>query len=164
MATDLDPTLLAMFGSRGRLLTVAVLANADEPLTGYRIAQIADLPRQIVYPEIRRGLVSKAIEEVDGKYRLADPDLRGLLRKRVPIVGSREWDAARKGWAEETPALLAADLADIRGKLRKNRYYLRPKGWKPSAANLVVMRELARSPEKDASLRRAGLRTSARKD
>ncbi len=134
-------------------------------MTGYRVAVVAGLPRQMVYPEIRRGLAAKLIEAVDGgKLRFSDPDLRDLLRKRVRISWSEDWDEARRGWAEETPRLLTEDLAELRTKLAANPEYLRPKGWKPSRRTLRIIREMERPPEKDATLRRAGLRTSLRED
>jgi len=63
--TDADPALLSLFGSQTRLLTMAVLANADEALTGYRVAKIAGLPREKVYPELRKGIQYLAIDPLN---------------------------------------------------------------------------------------------------
>ena len=159
-----DPVLESLFGSRARLLTMAVLANADEPLTGYRVSKIAGVPAQKVYPEIKKGVETGAVKEAKGGFVLSDPDIRKLLQRRVRIRWDEEWDRAREGWDEATSAVLAAGLSSIHEKLRSNRYYLRPKGWKPSPETMKVVAEMKRPPAKDAAIRRAGGRTSPRKD
>ena len=143
---------------------MAVLANADEPLTGYRVSKIAGVPAQKVYPQIKKGVEAGTVKEVKRGFVLSDPDIRELLQKRVRIRWDEEWDRAREGWGEATPAILAAGLSSIHKKLRSNRYYLRPKGWKPTPETMKVVAEMRRSPEKDATIRRTGGRTSARKD
>lgn len=143
---------------------MAVLANADEPLTGYRVSKIAGVPAQKVYPEIKKGVATGAVKETRGGFILSDPDIRELLQRRVRIRWDEEWDRAREGWDEATSTILAAGLSSIREKLRSNRYYLRPKGWKPSPETMKVVAEMSRPPAKDAAIRQAGGRTSARKD
>lgn len=159
-----DPALESLFGSRARLLTMAVLANAAGPLTGYRVSKIAGVPAQKVYPEIKKGIGIGTVTEMEGGFVLSDPDIRELLQKRVRLRWDEEWDRAREGWDEATRSILAVGLSSIKEKLRSNRYYLRPKGWKPSPETMKVVAEMSRSPEKDATIRRAGGRTSARKD
>jgi hypothetical protein len=114
MRADIDPGLTALFGSRARLLTMAVLANADEPLTGYRIAKIARLPRQKVYPELRRGVESGLVERSGEGFRLSDSDIRTVLRKRVRIRWDAEWDRARGSRASR----VARELGQIRTSLK----------------------------------------------
>ena len=164
MADSWDPVLEAAFGSRTRLLTLAALANSDEPLTGYRLGVVAGLPRPKVYAELRRGIKSGLVERVSGGFRLADPDIRTLLRKRVRIRWDAEWDRSRKNWNEETAELLRAGLAEVRARIQQNPGYLRPPGWKPPPEARSWQMELDRPPQKDRVLRRVGLRTSKRED
>jgi hypothetical protein len=158
MDAGVDPTLLSLFGSRTRLLTMAVLANASRPLTGYRVAVIAGLPREKVYPEIRKGMATGLLAKDDEGYRMVDPDVRAILQKRVQIRWDREWDRERAGWNEGTQDRLNAILASI----PTNSTYLRPQGWRPSASARALIREMRRPRAKDALLRRRALRTSAR--
>jgi hypothetical protein len=160
MAARTDVALASLFGSQNRLLTMAVLANADEPLTGYRVAKVAGLPRQKVYPEIRRGIEAGLVERVANGFRLSDPDVRALLRKRVRIRWAEEWDRSRSGWDGQTRARLATLLASIPTDPR----YLRPKGWRPSPSASRAIQEMERPATKDALLRRRRLRTSDRED
>lgn len=154
MEGTFDPGLAYIFGSQTRLLTMAVLANSEEPLTGYRVAKVANLPRQKVYPEINRGVEMGVIERVRGGCRLSDPDIRALLRKRVRIRWAEGWDRARAGKA----AGVAAELDRIRLSLKGVRTY-DPANGIPAAA----LRELERDPAKNQLLRRAGARPSSRK-
>ena len=160
MMLEIDPGLVSLFGSQTRLLTMAVIANADEPLTGYRVAKIAGLPRIKVYPEIRKGVAANLLARDGAGYRMIDNDVRTLLRKRVRIRWDEEWDRARKGWNEQTRGRLAEILVSI----PKDPGYLRPKGWVRSPSALKAIKEMERPTSKDALLRRRGLRTSARSD
>jgi hypothetical protein len=40
MLEDIDPGMVALFGSRNRTLVLAALANASGPLSGYRVAKL----------------------------------------------------------------------------------------------------------------------------
>lgn len=159
-----DRSLVAFCGSETRVRTLGTLANAEFPMTGYRIAKVAGVPEPKVYPELRRGVKAGFVRRERSGYRLTDPDLRALLRKRIRIYWDVDWDASRKGWKDETPGLLKSGLSAIRRRLKANPSYLRPKGWKPPAASRRWAREIARPPEKDALIRRRGRRTSERKD
>ncbi len=154
MEDALDPALASLFGSRTRLLTMAVLANAEEPLTGYRVAKVAGLPRQKVYPEIRRGVDAGLVVGTPSGFRLCDPDIRALLRKRVRIRWTEDWDRARRGRSPE----VMGDLRGIRASLKGVRTY-EPKNRIPAAA----LRELERDPAKDQILLRRGASPSLRK-
>jgi len=154
MVATVDLPLESLFGSRTRLLTMAVLANADAPLTGYRVAKVADLPRQKVYPELRRGTAAGLIRHKGRGFVLSDPDIRSLLRKRVRIRWDEEWDRSRKGQAAKVPG----ELNRIRSSLRGFKTY--------DALNRIpatARRELERDPAKDRILRELGLRPSTRK-
>lgn len=92
MNTNLDPALTYLVGSRARLLALAVLANATGPLTGYRVSRVADLPRQKVYPILRRAVTAGIIREFDDGFVLVDSGIRDLLRRRLRI----EWSEDRR--------------------------------------------------------------------
>jgi len=154
METEIDPALSSFVGSQTRLLTLAVLANTEEPLTGYRVAKIASLPRVKVYPEIRKGIETGILVRDGVGYRMVDTDLRTLLRKRVRIRWDQEWDRARAVQA----ANVTADLKRIQASLKGIRLY-DPRNRVPAAA----IRELERDPEKNRILRRLKLRPSTRK-
>jgi Sugar-specific transcriptional regulator TrmB len=164
MPGSMETNLGSLFGSRARALTLAVLANAEGPLTGYRIAQVASLPRPKVYAVLRQLYKAGFVQNAKGGVRLTDPDLRSLLQKRLRLRWSEEWDSAREGWSEENPRLLSAGLADIRTRIRRDPDFLRPRGWKPPPSARKIERELRRPASKDAGLRRRGLRTSDRED
>lgn len=151
----MDAALSSLIRSQTRLLTMAVLANAEEPLTGYRIAKIASLPRVKVYPEIRKGVEAGILVKDRRGYRMVDADVRALLRKRVRIRWDQEWDRARRGWATST----TVELERIQRSLKGVRLY-DPQNRVPSAA----IKEIERDPEKNRILRSLNLRPSARKD
>jgi hypothetical protein len=155
MKADLDPSLSTLIGSRTRLLTMAVLANSDEPLTGYRVAKVAGLPRTKVYPEIRRGLAAGLLVRAGSGYRMDDPDVRALLRKRVRIRWYDEWNRSRGSRATSVDR----ELGRIQATLKGVRTY-DPNNRIPASA----LRELKRDPEKNRILRRLGLRPSTRKE
>jgi hypothetical protein len=155
MELAVDGPLTSLFGSRTRLLTMAVLANADEPLSGYRVAKVANLPRQKVYPEIRRGIKAGLVQSSPTGFSLSDPDVRALLRKRVRISWDEEWDRSRTGRS----ALVSAELGRLRSSLNGVRLY-DPDNRIPASAR----RELERDPAKNLILRKYGARPSVRKD
>jgi hypothetical protein len=154
MLSTNDPVLEQLVGSRTRLLTAAVLANSDEPLTGYRIAKIAKLPREKVYPELSKGVKSGLFGQRGNGFFLLDSDLRALLRKRIRIRWDSEWDRARKGWAESA----SGEIRDIKGELQGVSRY-DPK----NRIRASALEELRRRPAKNRVLRKLGLRISKRK-
>lgn len=164
MIPKVDPALVAAFGSTTRVRTLAVLANAAGPLTAYRVALVGGIPVDKAYREVRRLARSGLVERRRNGWVLIDEDLRSLLQRRVRVRWDRDWDGERRTWAEETPKLLSAGLATIQGRLQSDPGYLRPRGWKPTPAARRTIRELGRPAEKDALLRRAGLRSSSRGD
>jgi hypothetical protein len=54
MEPDVDPKLVALFGSETRVRTLAVLAGAFRPLAAYRVAKVGGIPVQKAYEEVRR--------------------------------------------------------------------------------------------------------------
>jgi hypothetical protein len=91
MTSRIDPGLAEFTGSETRVLTLGVLANATRPLTGYRVAKIAGRPEIKVYEELRRAIGAGTVEKTVDGFRLVDPDLRALLRKRVRLYWSEDW-------------------------------------------------------------------------
>lgn len=164
MQPTVDPVLAAVFGSRTRLLTLAVLANAEKPLTGYRVAAVAGLPRPKVYAELRRAKRVGLTRELAAGVVLVDADVRALLRKRVRVRWDEEWDRARAGWSRENRRILVKTLWTIRDRVREDPAFLRPRGWRPPAGSARWQEELRRPRGKDSLLRRLGLRTSTRRD
>ncbi len=155
MSASSDPATEAFCGSKTRLLTLGVLAASEVPMTGYRVALVAELPREKVYPELDRAMASGLVTKSEKGYSLVDPDFRQLLRSRVRVVWSSYWD--RPGG----PSTGAVDeeLRAIRRLTRKVRLYDPENRIPPDA-----LRELVRDPEKNRALRRLGLRPSQRKD
>jgi hypothetical protein len=152
MTVSADPAIEQFCGSRVRLETLGVLAAAVTPMTGYRVAQIAGLPREKVYPELRKAVALGTVQKDETGYVLVDGDLRTLLRKRVRVTFESAWDRPLSAGAVE------AELRQIRTRTRKIRLY--------DSANRIpaaAIRELERDPEKNGRLRRLGLRPSKRK-
>ena len=164
MTRRTDPAIVAFCGSETRARTLGVLANASFPMSGYRVAKVAGLAEPKVYAELRRAVGAGTVRRTRAGYVLVDADLRTLLRLRVRLYWDKDWDRSRAGWASQTPRLLQEGLAAIQQRLRSNRSYLRPRGWKPPAGARELSQELKRAPAKDAALRRRARRTSKRED
>jgi hypothetical protein len=154
MAASTDVVLEAFCGSRTRLLTLGVLASAEAPLSGYRLALVADLPREKVYPELRKAIAAGSVAKTEFGYSLVDPDLRQLLRSRIRVVWNSNWD--RLGSRSSTA--VDEELREIRKVTRKISLYDPGNRIPPNS-----LRELERDPEKNRALRRLGLRPSRRK-
>lgn len=155
MTPQIDPAMTALFGSRTRALTLAVLANSDEPLTGYRIAKVAGLPREKVYPQLRKAVSTGIVRSQSKGYTLEDADLRRLLRNRIRIRWLDEMQRSREarfGSAESDLRRIGTSLDGIVTYNPDNRI--------PKAA----LQELRRDPQKNRVLRSLGLRVSERKE
>jgi len=91
VARSVDPGLAALFGSEDRVRTLAALANAEAPLTAYRVAAIVGMKPPNVYRELKRLLEVKEVARAQtprGRqgWTLVDPDIRTFLRRRMRIV------------------------------------------------------------------------------
>jgi hypothetical protein len=155
MPTSTDATIEAFCGSKARLLTLGVLASAEVPLTGYRLARIAGLPREKVYPELRKAIAAGSVVKAETGYSLVDADLRRLLRERIRVTWDSYWDKP----GNPSGQAVDVELRQIRKLTRKLRLY-DPSNRIPPAAVL----ELERDPKKNRALRRLGLRPSSRKE
>jgi hypothetical protein len=150
-----DEKIQSFCGSRARLLTLAVLAAAEVPMTGYRVAAVAGLPREKVYPELRAAIESSSAVKSERGYAMVDEDLRRLLRARTRVTWDSYWDRPGRPSADAVDR----ELDEIRKSRRRVRLY-NPNNRIPPEA----LRELVRDPEKDRALRRTGLRPSRRKN
>lgn len=134
MKIEVAPSLTQLFGSQARVLSLAVLANANRPLTGYRIAKTAGVPKIKAYEQLRKALAAGWIARSGNGYSMPDGELRSLLRKRLRIR-----------WSEDRPARLpqrattprpgefdwfdpAKFPADPKVRARYAREFLRPPG------------------------------------
>jgi hypothetical protein len=154
MAAESDEALESFCGSRTRLLTMSVLASAEAPLSGYRIATVAGLPREKVYPELQRAISVGSVEKTASGFVLNDSDMRLLLRKRVRVTWDNYWDRTDRPSGEAVDR----ELKLIRQRRKRVPLY-NPANRIPKGA----IRELQRDPEKDRALVRLGLRPSNRK-
>ncbi len=82
--------LYAFAGSRVRALALGVLANAESPLSGYRVAQIAGLSQIKVYEALRAASRAGIVRKSPDGYRLVDADLGSYLRAKVRLRWSEE--------------------------------------------------------------------------
>jgi hypothetical protein len=133
---------------------MSVLASAEAPLSGYRIAKVAGIPREKVYPELRRAVAVGSVAKSATGFFLIDPDVRELLRKRIRVTWDTYWD--RPG--RLSTGAVDRELEAIRQTRRRVPLY-NPANRIPKQAIL----ELERDPEKDLALMRLGLRPSSRK-
>jgi hypothetical protein len=106
MRIETDPDLLWLFGSEARILSLAVLANAGRPLTGYRVAQLAGLPRIKVYEQLQRAERANWILRVADGYRMPEGELRTLLRQRIRVAWSSDLAASVDSRARQERAIL----------------------------------------------------------
>ena len=157
MSLKVNPWLAALFGSETRVRTLAPLANAPEPLTAYRIAQVSDVNRIKVYEELRNLAAAGIVRErVTGPKRsvweLPDSDVRRILRKRARVV----W----VGDLEREATDLARRARAFRALYAKNPINL--SRFKAQPSRVSHPEEYRRPPEKDRILASLGLKTSSR--
>jgi hypothetical protein len=148
-----DSGLSGLFGSDDRVRTLAALANAGAPLTGYRIATMVGMEPPNVYRELNRLLACEEVKRAttpDGRngWLMVDPDVRSLLRRRLRIVWSRDLTRG----AEERERRAASIIE------RSAREPLDLSKFKPGRR--ISSAATRRRREKDEVLERAGARTS----
>ncbi|MFY9717946.1 MAG: helix-turn-helix domain-containing protein [Thermoplasmata archaeon] len=108
-----DPRLAALLGSANRVRTLAPLANAYRPMTAYRVARLAGIPRTKVYRELRRLLTVGVVGERRSRkgtstWTLLDADMALYLRKKIRVAWSRDLAASATPRAEKERRLAAA--------------------------------------------------------
>ncbi|MGA9840371.1 MAG: hypothetical protein WBF81_09490 [Thermoplasmata archaeon] len=144
---EVDASLSAFCGSETRLRLLAVLANAQHPLTGYRVAKTGEVSISKAYPELNRLAESNlAIHSAQG-WRIVDKDVAALLRKRVRIVDTGDWFRGKPKRDAEDRRFLS--------KLRK----LPPPDWSQIDPK-AIRYDVSRRREKDALLVRNGMKPS----
>jgi len=158
--------LASLFGSENRSLVLAVLASASKPLTGYRVARAFGGQKIKVNAELRRleevGFVRSSRGAKGGRtWVLEDEELRALVRKRMRIFFVDEWERLNLSKGRTVDRLLEEIEASLPSPKKSPEFY-RPARWKPNRDVRRTIRELTRSPEKDAILRRHRARTSYR--
>lgn len=62
-------------------------------MTGYRIAQVARLPRPKVYRELDKAIAAGSVRKETRGYRLVDAGIRAFLRPRVRLFWSGDFFA-----------------------------------------------------------------------
>jgi hypothetical protein len=155
MVSVVDPGVVALFGSETRAATLGALANAGQPLSAYRLAKITGSQVIKTTTELRRlegaGFVSRAVTP-RGRPGWVIPDgpLRDLLRRRVRILWSADWD-------RQVAGRIRRRTATPRLRIDLSRFPANPKGV-PNRAEFI------RAVGKDRALARAGLRTSRRSE
>lgn len=155
MVLQVDAGLAALFGSEDRVRTLAALANAEAPLTAYRVAAMVGMEPPNVYRELRRLVKVNEVTRVstpEGRngWTVVDPDVRALLRRRLRIVWIQ--DLSRGARDRERRAVLAMQ--------RSRRDPLDLSKFTPGRP--LTDSEIRRRREKDEVLQRAGARTSVR--
>jgi len=153
MPTKIDPSVVALFGSRTRAATLGALANAGQPLTAYRVAKMTGTQVIKAITELRRlekaGVVATA---PTGRGRtgwvLSDRSLQDFFRRRVRIVWSADFE-------REVDRRVGRRTSSRQVRIDLSRFV-------PSPDAVPNRSEFTRSLVKDRILARAGLRTSRR--
>lgn len=114
---EVNPSIAALFGSINRVRTLAPLANAYGPMTAYRVAVLAGIPRSKVYDELRNLLATGVVEERRNRkgsstWVLLDRDMALYLRKKFRIAWSEDLSATVARRAEKERQLVANSLSE----------------------------------------------------
>lgn len=147
---------MQLLGSETRVRTLAPIAGSSVPLTGYRIAEIAEIPRTKVYEELANLKAAGWVAVVRGPsnqtlWQITDPDVRRLLRRRVRIVFTAELARSAQKRASEAKRVMSRSR-----RVGPPPGLFQP-GFRPKSPG-----DFKRSPEKDAVLAALGLPISRR--
>lgn len=82
--------LISFAGSRVRALALGVLANAQMPMSGYRVAKVAGLSEIKVYEALRRAQRVGLVKQSSEGFQLVDLPLKSYLRSQVRLHWSEE--------------------------------------------------------------------------
>jgi hypothetical protein len=156
MAWEIDPRMIALFGSATRVRTLAVLSGEAEPLTGYRIARASQLAPTKVYGELRRlqnaGIVGERLTATGQRgWEVVDTGIRDFVRSRVRVSFADTWfrDATARV-REARDRLRSISAPDV------TQFKARP-------SEVPNRAEFERPRSKDATLKRLGLPGSRRR-
>ena len=155
MTIGVDPGIVTLFGGETKVLTLAALSSASQPLTGYRVTKLTKAQPTKVYDEIRRlakaGFLTERLTPGGRQgWIVSDPDLRSLFRRRVRLLWNEDWSKT----LDEAPKLKRSG-SDRVPKLDVTRY-------RPNRSSVPNPKEFVRPLSKDGALASAGLRTSRR--
>jgi DNA-binding transcriptional ArsR family regulator len=147
MGANVDPQMVLLIGSETRAAVLTVLANANGPLSGYRIAATGRVAQPKVHLQLHRLQDAGFVDKKKGGWVLMNPSVRSLFNGRMPVQG---WD----DWAKEhhRRELAGAELIKV---LRDLPHARPPKGWIPRNPAQYI-----RPPMKDRMNRRLGLAES----
>jgi DNA-binding transcriptional ArsR family regulator len=160
MTLELDPQLVALFGSETRVSVLAALAGASSPFTGYRVAKVADVQPIKAYSELRRlrnaGIVREMRDEKGRSvWELPPGEIRSFVGGRTRVSWSADW--MNNPRRQVTPADRSFVLQFAEAATKRKR----PKSV-PLAAR-TILSEMVRPSGKDTILERLGLPTSVRR-
>ena len=140
-----DTALVAFCGSGTRVAALGVLANSDRPLTAYRVSKLSGVQPIKVYQALARASKAGLVQRTARGYRLTDPDIRDLLRKRVRVYWSESWYDQERARAERAEQIQGPRLR-----------WFDPKRYRPNRSVAQrYSREVRRPKEKDAGGPRA---------
>lgn len=88
---EVEPALVALFGSETRLRLLAVLANAQHPMSAYRVAKVGEVRPPKAYPQLDRLRAAGLVAGTPSGWIITDNDVAALLRKRVRIAWEGDW-------------------------------------------------------------------------
>jgi len=160
MTLELDPQLVALFGSVTRVSVLATLAGASTPFSGYRIAKVADVQPIKAYAELRRLRDAGIVRETPGEkgrslWELPKGEVRSFISSRARVYWSGDW------FENVRVKITPADWRFARRVAKAAAKRPRPKSIPPAAR--AILSEMVRPPEKDEILERLGLPTSTRR-
>jgi DNA-binding transcriptional ArsR family regulator len=161
MTLELDPQLATLFGSETRASVLAALAGASNPVSGYRIAKVADVQPIKAYVELRRLRDAGIVREFpDGNGRslweLPRGEIRTFVAGRARVYWSGDWMQSPRRRSSPADRRFARQLTEAATKRP------RPRSIPPAARS--ILSEMVRPAEKDEILERLGLPTSVRRD
>ncbi|MCI4347230.1 MAG: hypothetical protein L3J97_01260 [Thermoplasmata archaeon] len=141
MTIEVDEGLVTLFGSETRVSVLAVLAGASRPLTGYRVAKIAEVQPIKAYAELRKLREAGFVRESPSGWELSDPQVRRLVGTRVRVVWSEDWETGEKERAQRAEKTLA-----------KSRPWFDASRYTPNPSVAArYAKEIERPPEKSPS-------------
>jgi hypothetical protein len=145
--TEGRDSMALLFGSQVRSSILAVLASANGPLTGYRIALTGGLPQPKVHVQLRRLSRAGIVVRNSEGWVLVDLRLAALFTRSQRVLG---WD----DWRQEHHRREQSGRETL-DQLRRLPHPKPPAGWVPNHPEAY-----SRPPLKERMVRRMGLNQS----
>jgi DNA-binding transcriptional ArsR family regulator len=136
-----------LFGSEVRSSILAVLANANGPLTGYRIARTGGLPQPKVHVQLRRLAQAGVVVRKPEGWLLVDRRLAALFTRHHRVLGWEDWRQEHRRLERAGPSVM--------DELRRLPHPTPPVGWVPRNPEAY-----SRPALKERMVRRMGLKRS----